>query len=54
MDKAPTAKQFMRRLSESLAYCMQADDTGSIDFEMSRWQEWVKTWPPILDEEGGL
>lgn len=50
----PTEDEFISALKDSLHYCSEADDSGSIYFEMSRWQEWIKTWPPILDENGGL
>lgn len=50
----PTAEEFIKALEESLEYCKEADDRGSIDFEMARWQEWIKTWPQILDEYGGI
>lgn len=46
--------KFITALEESLNYCREADDCGSIDHEMSRWQEWVKTWPQIADENGGI
>lgn len=51
---APTAEVFIERLRESLKYCEEADDYGSIDFEMGRWQEWIKEWPQILTPEGGI
>ena len=50
----PTEEEFVEALEKSLKYCREADDRGSVDFEMARWQEWVKSWPPILDENGGL
>ena len=50
----PTAEEFKKALEESLEVCNEADDRGTIDFEMSIWQEWVKTWPQILNEEGGI
>lgn len=50
----PSREEFIKRLSESLDYCNHVDDSGSIDFEMSRWQDWVKTWDEILDENGGI
>lgn len=49
-----THEEFVRALGESLEYCLCADDAGSIDFEMARWQEEVAKWPPILDEHGGI
>jgi len=52
--KLPSAEEFMKELKESLKYCEEADDRGSVDFCMARWQEWIKTWPQILDEEGGI
>jgi len=51
---APSAEEFVERLKASLTYCLEADDRGSVDFEMARWQEWVKSWGNILDEDGGL
>lgn len=48
------SEQFVQKLRESLWYCQQADDQGSIDREMGRWQEWIKTWPQIFDEYGGI
>lgn len=53
-DEAPSVFEFIDKLRESLAYCECADDSGSISFEMARWQEWVRTWPEILDEHGGI
>lgn len=50
----PTAEEFIAALRASLKYCEEADDQGSIDFEMSRWQDYVDSWPQILDEEGGI
>lgn len=50
----PSREEFIKSLEESLDYCRSADDAGSIDFEMARWQEWIKTWEPILNEEGGI
>lgn len=49
-----THEEFVQALRDSLEYCEAADDAGSIDFEMSRWQEEVNSWPPILDEFGGI
>ena len=46
--------KFITALGESLSYCREADDAGSIDHEMVRWQNWVKTWPQIADENGGI
>ena len=51
---APSAEEFIEALEKSLQYCKEADDLGSIDFEMGRWQEWVNTWPQIFDEGGGI
>lgn len=50
----PSPEEFFTALEQSLEYCKNADDVGSIHFEMSRWQEWIKSWPPILDEHGGI
>lgn len=50
----PTQETFIQALKDSLSYCLEADDGGSIDFEMARWQEWVREWPQILTEEGGI
>ena len=50
----PSAEEFIKSLKESLEYCESADDRGSIDFEMSRWQDWVRSWDDILDEGGGI
>ena len=47
-------ERFIRALRDSLKYCEEADDAGSIDHEMARWQNWVKTWPQIADEYGGI
>lgn len=47
-------KEFVRRLKESLEYIQEIDDRGSLHFEMADWQEWIKTWPQILNEEGGI
>lgn len=52
--KNPTRDEFVENLRKSLKYCEEADDAGSIDFEMGRWQEWIKTWPPIFNENGGI
>ena len=50
----PEAEEFVEALKDSLKYCQEVDDRGSVDFEMARWQEWIKTWPQILNEEGGI
>ncbi len=50
----PSAEEFIAHLRESLAYCLAADDVGSVDREMGMWQEWIATWPPIFDENGGI
>lgn len=50
----PSHEEFIQCLKDSLKYCEEADDIGSIGHEMARWQEYVNTWPPIYDEEGGL
>lgn len=50
----PTTEEFLKFLKDSYEYCSEADDQGSIDFEMSRWQEYISTWKPILDEYGGI
>lgn len=47
-------EEFIRRLAEDLDYCSHVDDAGSIDHCMAQWQEWVKTWPQIADEYGGI
>ncbi len=49
-----TQKRFIKALENSLEYCRQADDAGSIDHEMARWQDWVATWPKLRDENGGI
>lgn len=51
---SPSHKEFIKRLQDSLQYCDEADDAGSIDWEMARWQHWIGQWAPILDENGGL
>lgn len=53
LDYTPHHEIFIQALRDSLKYCEEADDSGSIDHEMARWQEWVLQWPPILDENGG-
>lgn len=53
-NEIPSEQEFIKALRDSLDYCEEADDLGSIDFEMARWQEWIKTWPQILDENGGI
>lgn len=50
----PSREKFIQNLKDSLEYCNEADDAGSIDFEMARWQEDVKGWSPILNENGGI
>lgn len=52
--REPTREEFIEMLRASLKYCDEADDAGSIDFEMARWQAEVLRWPPILDENGGI
>ncbi len=52
--KLPTEEEFVKALRDSVEYCESADDRGSVDFEMGRWQEWVKTWPQIFTPEGGI
>lgn len=57
MDKLgdiPTVEEFVKELEESLEYCKEADDMGSVHFCMGRWQEWVNTWPQIFNEDGGI
>tara|TARA_R110000744_G_scaffold72774_1_gene145950 strand:- start:574 stop:768 length:195 start_codon:yes stop_codon:yes gene_type:complete len=55
-EKKPTpgVLEFIKMLKDSLAYCEEADDQGSIDFEMARWQHECTSWEPILDEDGGI
>lgn len=53
-DDIPSIEEFIKRLEESLEYCKEVDDAGSVHHEMGRWQEWIKTWPQIYDENGGL
>lgn len=50
----PSHEEFIQLLRESLEYCEKADDSGSIDHEMARWQEYINSWPPICDEYGGI
>jgi hypothetical protein len=50
----PRAAEFIQALRESLTYCDEVDDAGSIAFEMARWQGWIAEWDPILDENGGI
>jgi len=50
----PTAEIFTQALKDSLEYCEEADDRGSVSWEMARWQAWVATWEPILNEDGSL
>lgn len=50
----PTEEEFVQALRESLKYCEEVDDRGSVNFEMAKWQEWIKTWPPILTNQGGI
>lgn len=47
-------KDFIKMLEDSLAYCKEADDAGSVDHCMAQWQAMIKQWPPIYDENGGL
>jgi len=54
MKPAPSTEEFIKMLEDSLAYCKEADDRGSVDFEMGRWQEFWKEIEPILDEKGGI
>lgn len=54
LKHAPSHQEFLDFLEESFRYCREVDDSGSIDFEMARWQEWIKTWPQILNENGGI
>lgn len=54
-EHPPTHETFIKALEDSLKYCQEADDAGSIDREMGRWQEWVANyWPPIFDKNGGI
>ena len=46
--------QFISKLQEDAEYCLVADDVGSIHRCMAQWQEWIKTWPQIADEDGGI
>lgn len=52
--KTMTHTDFIKMLEESLTYCREADDSGSIDSCMAQWQQVVSQWAPILDENGGL
>lgn len=54
MNELPSAQEFVKELEKSLNYCLDADDMGSVHFEMARWQEWIKAWPQILTPEGGI
>jgi len=47
----PTREEFIHQLSSSVAYCQQADDAGSVDQEMARWQKWVSEWDKVLEDE---
>jgi hypothetical protein len=51
----PSREEFIKALEESLRYCKEVDDSGSIDHEMGRWQLWIQSWnSQIYDENGGL
>ena len=50
---APSAEEFINKLRETLKYCEEADDSGSIDGCMAEWQQWVDKWPTIT-EDGGI
>lgn len=50
----PEPEEFIRALKDILKTCEDADDLGSIHFAMAELQEWVKTWPQILNEQGGI
>ena len=50
----PTREQFIQMLRDSLKNCEEADDAGSIDRCMGRWQEEVRKWEEIFDENGGI
>lgn len=52
--KLPSIEEFIESLENSLIYCREADDRGSIHFCMGHWQEWVKKWPKIFTKEGGI
>lgn len=52
--KNPSEFEFIEALRQSLKWCEEADDCGTVDFEMARWQEWVNSWKPILDKNGGI
>jgi hypothetical protein len=45
---------FVQALRASLKECEEADDQGTVDRVMGDWQVWVKTWPQIFDENGGI
>lgn len=54
MSKIPDRFEFIEHLKASYELCHSADDAGTIDHEMARWQEWVNSWPKIGTEEGGI
>ena len=54
METTPSAQEFIEMLEDSLIYCREADDYGSIAFEMGRWQEYWKEIEPIFNEYGGI
>lgn len=53
-EYAPSAEDFIKMLKESLEYCLEADDQGSIDGCMDGWQREIAKWPTIAHPEGGI
>jgi hypothetical protein len=52
--RIPTSKEYVAYLKMKLKQAKEIDSDGDMQWEMARLQGYVNSWPPILDEEGGM
>jgi len=52
--RVPTLEEYREYLTYKLAETYEMDCGCDLSFAQARLQEYVNSWPPILNEHGGI